>query len=91
MDSDLCTESNGVYTSVTNRPGTKRDLTTTDPNNATKYVQGSCLPKLYGGFSSTLKVGPVDMSVAFDYQIGGKMFDTRYMNYMDPQQRPQRQ
>lgn len=88
MDSDLCTESNGVYTSVTNRPGTKRDLTTTDPNNATRYVQGSCLPKLYGGFSSTLKVGPVDMSVAFDYQIGGKMFDTRYMNYMDPNSGP---
>ena len=84
MDSDLCSEVDGVVVSLTDRPGTKRDLTTTDPNNATNYKQGSNLPKVFGGFGTTLKVGPVDLSVAFDYQIGGKMFDTRYMGYMDP-------
>lgn len=89
MDASLCSEnSNGVIVSATNRPGYSHDLKTTDPNNATKYIQTSCLPKLYGGFSTTLKIGHVDFSASFDYQLGGKMFDTRYMNYMDPSKGP---
>lgn len=68
----------------TDRPAKKHDATTTDPNIASYYTQGSNLPDLYGGFGTTLKVGSFDASVSFDYQIGGKMFDTRYMGYMDP-------
>lgn len=68
----------------TDRPGTLRDGTTTNFNEATLYVQGSSLPKLFGGFGTTLRVGPVDASVTFDYQIGGKLFDQRYASLMSP-------
>lgn len=68
----------------TDRPGTLRDGTTTNYNDATLYVQGSSLPKLYGGFGTTLRVGPVDASVTFDYQIGGKLYDQRYASLMSP-------
>ena len=68
----------------TDRPGTKTDATTTDPNVATKYELGTMLPTFFGGFSTDLRVGNFDFSATFDYQIGGKMYDTRYANYMSP-------
>lgn len=85
QDSDLCsTNDEGQVTSKTDVPGQKRDLTTDNPNAATRYVQKTSLPWLYGGFGTTLKVGRVDFSAAFDYQLGGKIYDTRYADYMDP-------
>ncbi len=49
--------------------------TTYDINSATKYEQGSILPKVFGGFGTNLRVGNFDLSLTFDYQIGGKVYD----------------
>ena len=68
----------------TDRPGTNCDATTDNINKATKYALGSVLPKVFGGFGTTLNVGPVDMSLTFDYQIGGKIYDSRYAGFMSP-------
>ena len=67
---------------ATNRPGKNHDATTTNPNNATKYEQGSSLPDAYGGFGTSLSMYGFDLSVTFDYQIGGKIYDSRYASLM---------
>lgn len=67
---------------VTNRPGTSRDRTTTNPNEATKYEQGSSLPVAYGGFGTSLTVCGFDLSLSFDYQLGGKIYDNQYASLM---------
>lgn len=68
----------------TDRPGTLTDEVTTNPNVASYYEIGSMLPKFFGGFSTDLRVGNFDFSATFDYQIGGKMYDTRYAGFMSP-------
>ncbi len=67
---------------VTNRPGTNRDYTTTNVNNATKYEQGDSTPILFGGFGTTITFYGVDISVNFDYQIGGQIYDYYYQQLM---------
>lgn len=66
----------------TDRPGTNLSRTTTNFQEATKYNLGSMLPKLFGGFGTTVKLYDFDISATFDYQIGGKVFDTRYQSLM---------
>lgn len=68
----------------TSVPGVNHSSTTTNPNAASKYEQGSMLPKLIGGFSTTLRVWKFDLSAVFDYQIGGKTIDLRYARLMSP-------
>jgi len=68
----------------TNQPGTLTDQTTTNPNLASYYECGCLLPKLFGGFSTSLRVYDFDFSASFDYQLGGKVYDTRYANFMAP-------
>lgn len=67
---------------VTNRPGKNRDATTTNFNKATKYEQGSLLPDLYGGFGTSLSLYGFDVSLTFDYQLGGKIYDNQYAGLM---------
>lgn len=67
---------------VTNRPGTLRDGTTTNPNEATRYVQKSSLPVAYGGFGTQLTAYGFDLALTFDYQLGGRVFDSRYQTLM---------
>lgn len=67
---------------VTNRPGKNRDFTTTNPNNATKYEQGSSLPDAFGGFGTSLSAYGFDLSVSFDYQLGGQIYDSQYSGLM---------
>ena len=66
----------------TDRPGTKRDLTTTNPNEATKYEQGSSTPAAFGGFGTSLSLYGFDFSVTLDYQLGGEIYDSRYSSLM---------
>ena len=66
----------------TDRPGKNLSSTTTDFQSATKYDCGSMLPKLFGGFGTTLNAKGFDLSATFDYQIGGKVFDYRYASLM---------
>ncbi|MCS3057422.1 hypothetical protein NXV78_25785 [Bacteroides cellulosilyticus] len=46
--------------------------------------KGNVLPKLYGGFSTSLRVLDFDFSASFDYQIGDKVTDNRYASLMTP-------
>jgi len=66
------------------KPGKKHSGTTTLIGEASRYATGSTLPKVFGGFSSSLRIGNFDASVTFDYQIGGKVYDTRYASLMSP-------
>lgn len=61
-----------------------KDGTTTKPGEASRYAHGSTLPDLFGGFGSTLRIGDFDLSVTFDYQLGGKIMDSRYQQLMSP-------
>ena len=70
----------------TSKPGTEYSYTTTNFNEATKYKLDSTLPDLFGGFSSTFTAYGFDATVTFDYQIGGKIYDTRYKSLMTPNQ-----
>ena len=64
--------------------GTKYSYTTTNPNSSSKYETGSLLPKAFGGFSTTVVYKGFDFTASFDYQIGGKVYDSRYASLMSP-------
>jgi TonB-linked SusC/RagA family outer membrane protein len=61
---------------------TNHDRTTTNWNEASYYEQGSMLPKVSGGFSTTLTAYSFDVSLNFDFQLGGKVYDTAYQSLM---------
>lgn len=52
------------------------DETTEDYNAAAKRYVGSAEPKVYGGFGTDFRWKGLDASVAFNYRLGGKVFDT---------------
>ena len=57
--------------------------TTTDYSAADYYVtEESSIPKVYGGFGTTLKVYGVDFGINFTYQLGGKQYDGTYAQFM---------
>lgn len=64
------------------KPGKNLSETTTNYNEATYYEQGSLLPKLYGGFSTSFRYKAFDVNMVFDYQLGGKVFDQAYAELM---------
>ena len=43
---------------------------------------GDASPKLFGGFGTTLYAYGFDLSIAFDYQVGGLSYDGGYAGYM---------
>ena len=69
---------------ATSKPGKKHSYVTTNPNEASRYEQGSNLPKVFGGFNTTFRYKSFDLSASFDYQIGGKVYDMVYANMMTP-------
>ena len=66
-------DENGNITGVT---------TTTNGANATRYATGDILPKVYGGFGTTLNVYGFDLSISFAYQLGGRVYDNTYASLM---------
>ncbi len=70
----------------TSKPGTVKDpnYVTTKAGEASRYTVGSILPKVFGGFNTTVRIKWFDISASFDYQIGGKVFDSRYQALMSP-------
>ena len=83
-DEDLSPLGGKVSDNINNRPGTKHSGTTTTTANATRYTQGSMLPKFYGGFSTSFRFRNFDLSATFDYQVGGKITDSVYQTLMTP-------
>ena len=57
-------------------------VTTDKWSDATQYAQGDLLPKVYGGFGTTLNAYGLDFSLAFAYQLGGKIYDNAYASLM---------
>ena len=51
-------------------------------SDADYFVFDTSLPDLYGGFSTSLEVYGVDLSVNFVYQLGGKVYDGDYAGSM---------
>ena len=74
----------GQKTNIINKPGTEKSGTTTNIGEASRYTCGSTLPKAYGGFSTTLRWKGLDATVSFDYQLGGKIYDSQYAGLMAP-------
>ncbi|TCO07507.1 SusC/RagA family TonB-linked outer membrane protein [Natronoflexus pectinivorans] len=57
--------------------------TVTDVYTETYQVNmGSTLPKVYGGFGTSMEFYGFDVSLAFGYQLGGKVFDGTYQSLM---------
>ena len=69
---------------ASDRPGKNMDYTTDDFNEASYYVNGCVLPKVFGGFGTGIVWKNFDASVMFDFQLGGKLFDSRYASLMSP-------
>ena len=68
----------------TSKPGTAKDRVTTNPNEATYYEIGNTFPAITGGFGLNFRFKNVDLTLNFDYQIGGKIYDTQYASLMSP-------
>ena len=66
------------------QPGKNHDYTTTDFTKASYYEQGSLLPKVFGGFSTSFRYKGFDATATFDYQLGGKVYDQMYASLMAP-------
>jgi len=47
-----------------------------------RQATGNLYPKFYGGFGTNLSAYGFDLSVALSYQVGGKIFDTGYQQFM---------
>ena len=56
--------------------------TTTEYSDADYYLCGTALPKVYGGFGTSLTWGGFDFSIDFSYQIGGQVYDGDYAGMM---------
>ena len=64
---------------------TGKDLTTNNFSQADKYNCGSVLPKLFGGFGTTVYAYGFDLSAQFQFQLGGKIYDGSYQALMHTQ------
>ena len=51
-------------------------------SEASQYDLGSVLPKLYGGFGTSLKAYGFDFSAQFSFQLGGRYYDGTYQALM---------
>ena len=60
----------------------ERGGVTANYSAASRYATGDILPKIYGGFGTELKFYGVDLSIAFNYQAGGRILDTGYQRLM---------
>ena len=58
------------------------DTKTCTFSEATKYDIGTTLPKVYGGFGLSATFFNFDVSAQFQYQLGGKFYDSAYQAMM---------
>ena len=70
----------------TNSDGTPiviaEETTTTDITKASRYDLGTTLPKILGGFGTSVYFRGFDLSAQFSYQLGGKFYDGSYQQLM---------
>lgn len=71
------------YKNVYNKDGDVIGTETTDDyTKASRYIVGTALAPVYGGFSTSFAYRDFDLSLAFNYQIGGKVYDSGYAQLM---------
>ena len=58
--------------------GTEGDETTFNYNEAGQRIVGKADPKFYGGFSTTFRYKGIDLSAAFSYKYGGKVYNSGF-------------
>ena len=51
--------------------------------SSNRFATGDILPKVYGGFGTSLTFHGFDFSIAFAYQLGGRIMDNTYQSLMD--------
>ncbi len=64
-------------------PIVEKQETTTKYSEADDYLCGDVLPDVYGGFGTALSWNGFDLSVDFQYQLGGKVYDGSYASLMN--------
>ena len=72
------------YKNVTDESGAIVGRETTNQWGEADYyiTEETTLPKVYGGFGTSLKVYGVDFAINFTYQLGGKQYDGGYAYFM---------
>ena len=70
------------YKDVKGADGKITRTKTSDYTSATRYLHDSAIPSVYGGFSTSVSAYGVDFSISFNYQIGGKVYDSGYASFM---------
>jgi TonB-linked SusC/RagA family outer membrane protein len=62
---------------------TGENIITTNPSEASYYSGiGSSIPDFFGGFGTSVYFKGFDLSINFDYQVGGLSFDGTYASLM---------
>ena len=61
---------------------TGESVTTDVFADADQYEIGSVLPKVYGGFGTTLNLYGIDLTAQFSFQLGGRYYDGTYQALM---------
>lgn len=81
------------YTDVLNAEGdpTGERETTKDYAMATRYHQGSSLPKFFGGINPRIKFKSFDLSMILSYSLGHKIYDNSYADIMHMGSKPGQQ
>lgn len=62
--------------------------TTTEFTEADQFDLGTVLPKIFGGFGTTLSFYGIDISAQFSFQLGGRYYDGSYQALMHTQDAP---
>ena len=57
-------------------------VTTSTEASSNRFATGDILPKVYGGFGTSLTFKGFDFSIAFAYQLGGRILDYTYQSLM---------
>lgn len=70
------------YYQTKDKDGNEVTAITENFSQASKYNLGSVLPKLYGGFGTSLTAYGFDFSIQFSYQLGGRYYDGQYQSLM---------
>ena len=73
--SDIAVDGDGNYV-------VEKSELTTNIDEATRRDCGDILPKLQGGFGTTVNAYGFDLSAQFSFQLGGKFYDGAYQQLM---------